>query len=128
MPKWLVQIAGSDSDLKDLIRVLTLDDMHIVAENNKYYLSSTKFDQCETAAEVWSIADEIFVLLSGIVRLVLGSRNKLIRNSLLKINDNGTREKIISIHDTMYVSSKVSITALLPSKLDKKELDLCYTL
>jgi hypothetical protein len=109
MAKWFVQIAGDESDLKELGRVMHSDRLEIIKEDNEYWLLSPKFDQCEGAAQVNSITDELLDILNGIVRLVLGSRKKIIQNSILKINDDGTKERIISVQETVHVRSSVSI-------------------
>lgn len=110
MAKWFVQIAGDESDLRKLVQVMNSDTLKIIQENNEYYLLSTKFDLCEIAAQVNAIVDEMLNILNGITKLVLGSRKKLVRNSILRIRENGIRDRIVCVQELVYVRPSVSMT------------------
>jgi len=103
--KWVAQLSGDKSDLKELSKSLKDDELRVVEQTGQYFLESEKFNGLATYKEVTSVATEILSLLTGSIKLVLGGRTPIKIASIIRICKNGRRD----LFGTSFVTVNTSI-------------------
>lgn len=107
--KWEVQISADKHDLKEIAKSLQNDELRIIERDNHYYLKSTRFNNLNTSEEVSDAASKILPILSGAVKLSLGSKKSLRIVGITRDNDDGTRDIFVSVEASIAVSATVGL-------------------
>ena len=111
--KWKIQLAGDDLDLKELEKSFSnvgdLSILSITKEKDGYYLSSSKFDSCNTVEEVKNKAVDILDVLNGAKTLSLGGNKLITYGAIVKEKHDGTSEVFVELSDTITLRDSVSI-------------------
>jgi hypothetical protein len=108
--EWVVRLQGNNSDLQELSKSLNSAELCITEENDKFLLKSSSFNQLDDANEVKEKAEELLPLICGAARAAFRMRRQLVVDAVIKINDDGTREPINFLSDTVYPSSSTNLT------------------
>ena len=114
--KWKIQLVGDDFDLKELEKSLSsVDGFSITKEKDGYYLSSHKFDSCNTKEEVKNKSVDILDILNGAKTLSIGGNKPITMGSIVKEKNDGTREVFVELSDTINLRDSFS-TVITDSK------------
>jgi hypothetical protein len=100
---WRVQISGEKADLDALSKSFKDDDLCVIAEDDKYFLESTRLEIASAADEVLKIAGDILSVLSGVARLAYRARVPLSPGHVLRIHTDGRRDVFIQVSDALHI-------------------------
>ena len=95
MATWMVQLAGHEYDLTDLGHRLGTSACRIVLNGEDYYLMSSDFDSITDDGEVYERANELVKRANGIARVALGEHRAVELNSVLRVEDDGSRHYFV---------------------------------
>jgi hypothetical protein len=93
-----------------LSKSLNSPELCVIKEENQYYLKSTSFNQLNNADEVRSKAEEILSLINGASRSILGTRKPILLDSVIKITDDGKKQK--NFFESVEVTVRSTFTAI----------------
>lgn len=107
--KWEVQIAGNESDLRELSKSLNGDNLSIEEKDGQYFLLSSQFDGSTNAQEVNSVASDILSILTGATKLSLGGRTPLQIANIARVGKDGGRDVFVSVSETIHLRSSLGL-------------------
>jgi hypothetical protein len=94
MAEWLIELEGYTSDLDELVDQFESPQLNVKKEGDRYYLKSPReFGAFTDASSVRARASELLFLLSGIANLYLGDRVSSAPDAVIRVNDDGTRDR-----------------------------------
>lgn len=98
MPKWQVQLIGSEKNLGLLIEVGNQDAWGISQNERGVYLESTSFENLGNTGEVRSLAEDLLGRINRGAKLLWPSFDAVTINAIVTLNPNGTREHALGMH------------------------------
>lgn len=107
--KWEVQISGDLSDLCELAKSLTNNDLRIIERDGQFFLETIRFSYLTTSEEVIAVTSDLLPILTGAARLSLGGRTPLQIANIAKVRKDGGRDIFVSVSDTIHVRDTVSV-------------------
>lgn len=101
LSSWFVQIQGSQRDLEHLTEHFTLESSLVQhdEQSHGFVYESKAFSPCRTSEEVLKIADEHFLILSGIFKLVRESMELLRSGAVYRTNEAGGRDIFVQLSE-----------------------------
>lgn len=112
---WRVQISGEKLDLEALSKSFTDDDLRLVAEDNKYFLESKKFESTSASDEVLKMAGYFLAVLSGVARLAYGARTPLTPDHVFHIRPDGGKDVFVHLTETLHLRAVLSNVTVITS-------------
>jgi len=106
---WEVQIAGDATDLTELSKCLTDNELCVEATSGHFFLRSTRFDNLGTSEEVVSVSTDILLLLTGSARLALGGKTPITVANIARIREDGGRDIFITISETIHLRDFIGL-------------------
>ncbi len=94
--EWSVQIRGESYDLEELSKSLNSPELCVTQEGQTFVLKSTYFNCLKNFDDVENRARAVLSLINGAARLALGTLKPLVVAGVVKVNDDGTREIVVS--------------------------------
>jgi hypothetical protein len=110
---WEVQIVGDEKNkikLEGLGQVLNDHLFRILERESEYFLQSSQFDTLNQS-EVATLAGEILLMFSGILKLSSGSQTILQTGSIARIRGDGGKDNFISLSGTIRPSGTLSLVS-----------------
>jgi hypothetical protein len=100
---WEVRIQGDQFDLEHLARHFESSDVSVSKSDRDdcYVLRAAQFASCVTSEEVLSVAESELAIISGVLKLVIESRQPLHAGTAYKIHADGRREIFIHVSETL---------------------------
>jgi len=106
---WKVRLSASDQTL-ELLADSFDDDPQIVQDDEKYYLKSSKFEDCDKSEEVREKAVELVKMISGLFSIEASQLSDLEVSHVYEERDDGPDRVNLSVTETVAVSDSVSIS------------------
>ncbi|KVT80179.1 hypothetical protein [Burkholderia ubonensis] len=105
MISWQVQLVGDISDLEFLTQNFSTGLRKVLrdSENSGYLYESDSFHRCCTSELVAQLAEEELAVLSGILKLERGARDRLRHGAIYRPNANGGRDVFVHIRESLHV-------------------------
>ena len=95
MNDWFVELAGHESDLSVLPRILTAPHLCVVKKGNRYLLKSIELDRLTSDQEVYAHAKNIINVLNGLAGVYIeGFVNVALSGGVEWIDDSGPQRSI----------------------------------
>jgi len=98
--RWILEITGNISLLRNLSNSLASSETCIFQEGNKFFLETDDFyslpaaNDEKYAANVYFKAKEIVDVINGAVSVTIGTQDNISTANVFKIEDDGTRKEI----------------------------------
>ncbi len=109
MTQWQVQLTGDVRDLDYLTNVMGEGARKVLREVAGGYLyESNSFLACVDSSEVEILAEKEVAVLSGILKVERGSRDRLNYGAVIKLNATGRRDIFVRIREALHVRAEVS--------------------
>jgi hypothetical protein len=94
-PRWLIQLVGDSDTVEDLPRLFPDGPVHVVREEENYYLTGSAFEVCDDHAQVRELAEGETDLLTAAAKLLVGrfARPKL--TAIYRIDEQGNKHAFV---------------------------------
>lgn len=111
---WEVQIQGDQFDLEHLARHFESSDVSVSKSDRDdcYVLRADQFAACASSEEVLSAAEDELAIISGVLKLVIESRQPLHAGTAYKIHADGRREIFVHISETLVLRDECEATLI----------------
>lgn len=113
MTEWLVRLQGSDADLQEMSDEFRSPELKVSKEEDGYFLRSTEdLGDLTDHHDVLEQATELLQLLTGIIKLRSGYSEAVRPDGyVIRINDDGTRNRFMDLQATVRVRAKLTYQA-----------------
>lgn len=113
MSEWLVRLQGSDADLQEMSDEFRSPELKVSKEEDGYFLRSTEdLGGLTDHHDVLEQATELLQLLTGIIKLRSGYSEAVRPDGyVIRINDDGTRNRFMDLQATVRVRAKLTLGA-----------------
>lgn len=111
MNDWFVELAGHESDLSVLPRILTASKLFVVKKGNRYFLKSIELDRLTSGQEVYAHAKNIINVLNGLAGVYIdGFVNVALSGGVEWSDDSGPHRSIfVEAKSAFRISASASL-------------------
>lgn len=111
MNDWFVELAGHESDLSVLPRILTAPDLCVVKKGNRYFLKSIELDRLTSDQEVYAHAKNRINVLNGLAGVFIdGFVNVALSGGVEWSDDSGPHRSIfVEAKSAFRISASASL-------------------
>ena len=112
MTRWLVKLAGNESDLDALVKLNTEPDFRVTNKDEAYYLTCVEFDQMQEAAEVYAATkDALLPDINGLMQLRNADSQSVSVDCVVQQNADGSQTTARYLFGTARIVASAGLTA-----------------
>ncbi|HAG85771.1 MAG TPA: hypothetical protein DCL61_32685 [Cyanobacteria bacterium UBA12227] len=108
---WLIQLKGSEFDLKVLSESFCLSDFSVTEDQGSYYLKSQQFNMANEIEEVYRSATELLTFIKGAIEIYSGQSYNISIARVIRVDEQGQRESFVIAPPPMRAASQAKMRA-----------------